>query len=159
MLAPVPASLIYNEYRIFNKPYYMKQHSTNYQNTFIQVADDCPVAAGEVPPAKGDAKTVANIQFDMVLKNPYQYTSDDVVFQVFAHKNDLSKSEYEAAREQFFSKGQPCLRASPLTKRYGWGVHHDKDGKIALVGAETAAYKKLSADKTLKIVKAMRSAK
>jgi Family of unknown function (DUF6157) len=133
----------------------MKQHSTNYQNTFIQVADDCPAAGAEMPPVKEGAPTVANIQFDMISKNP----SDDVIFQVFAHKNDLSKSEYKAAREQFFSKGQPCLRASPLTKRYGWGVHYDKDGKIALVGAETAAYKKFSTDKTLKVIKAMKSAR
>jgi hypothetical protein len=108
----------------------MKTHTTNYLNTFIEVADDCPATIGEIPPTKGDSKTVANIQFEMVSKNPYQYTSDDVLFQVFADKNDLTESEYKTAREQFFSKGQPCFRASPLTKRYGWGVHNDQDGKI-----------------------------
>ena len=95
----------------------------------------------------------------MVSKNPYKYTSDDILFQVFAHKNDLTKSEYKEAREQFFSKGQPCFRASPLTKRYGWGVHNDKDGKIAIFGAESTEYKKLSNDKSLKVVKAMKSSK
>ena len=95
----------------------------------------------------------------MISKYPYKYTSDDILFQVYADRNDLTKSEYKQAREQFFSKGQPCFRASPLTKRYGWGVHNDKDGKIALFGSETAGYKKLSKDKTLKIVKAMKSGK
>jgi hypothetical protein len=135
----------------------MKIHTTNYKDTFIAVADDSPAIQGEAPPVKGDTRTVANIQYDMISKHPYKYTSDDVLFQVYAERNDLTKSEFAKAREQFFSKGQPCLRASPLTKRYGWGVHCNKDGKVALVGCETSAYKKFMTDKTLEIVKAMKS--
>jgi hypothetical protein len=137
----------------------MKTHTTNYQNTFIVIADDCTATNGEIPPLKNDNKTAANIQFDLIHKNPYKYTSDDVLFHVFADKNELIKSELKAARENYFSKGQPCFRASPLTKRYGWGVHHDKDGKIAIYGAETQEYKKLTGDKNLKVVKAMKSSK
>jgi Family of unknown function (DUF6157) len=137
----------------------MKTHTTNYFNTFIEVADDCPVTIGEIPPTKGDSKTVANIQFEMINKNPYKYTSDDVLFQVFAEKNDLTENEFEKAREQFFSKGQPCFRASPLTKRYGWGVHNDKDGKIALIGLGSEEYRKLIKNNELKVVKAMKSGK
>ena len=137
----------------------MKIHTTNYKDTFIEIADDCLANSGEIPSTKSDAKTAANIQYEMVSKNPYKYTSDDILFQVFAHKNDLTKSEYKEAREQFFSKGQPCFRASPLTKRYGWGVHNDKDGKMAIFGAESEQYKKLTKDKTLKVVKAMKSSK
>jgi Family of unknown function (DUF6157) len=137
----------------------MKQHTTNYTNTFIAIADDCPTNAGEVPPTKGEVKSIANLQFDMVNKHPYKYSSDDVFFQVFAERNDLTKDELAKAKETFFSKGQPCFRASPLTKRYGWGVHNDKDGKIALYGCETNAYKKFLADKSLKVVKAMKSSK
>lgn len=137
----------------------MKTHTTNYTDTFIMIADDCPAASGEVPPAKGDTKTVANIQFDLVRKNPYKFTSDDVLFQVYAEKNDLTKSEYKQAREQFFSKGQPCFRASPLTKRYGWGIHSDKDGRIAMYACDSSEYKKLSKDKNLKVIRAMKSSK
>jgi hypothetical protein len=137
----------------------MKVHTTNYKDTFITVAEDCPATRGEIPPAKGDSKTVANIQFELLSKHPYKFTSDDVLFQVFAERSDVTKSELQAAREQFFSKGQPCFRASPLTKRYGWGVHNNGEGKIALIGCETSEYKKLSADKNLKVVKAMKSSK
>lgn len=137
----------------------MKVHTTNYKDTFIEIADDCLATGGEVPPTKGDAKSVANIQFDIVSKNPYKFTSDEILFQVYAERNDLTESELKKAREQFFSKGQPCFRASPLTKRYGWGVHYNKDGKIALFGCETAEYKKFAQDKTLKILKAMKSSK
>jgi hypothetical protein len=137
----------------------MKIHTTNYINTFIEIADDCPTEVGEMPPIKQEAKTVANIQFEMVSKNPYKFTSDDVLFQVFAIRKDLTKSEYKEAREQFFSKGQPCFRASPLTKRYGWGVHYDKEGRMAIYSAESAEYRKLVKDKTLKVLKAMKTNK
>lgn len=135
----------------------MKTHTTNYFNTFIEIAEDCPIAKGEVPPVKGDAKTVANIQFETVSRNPYKFTSDDVLFQCFAEKNDLAEGELPPAKQQFFSKGQPCFRSSPLTKRYGWGVHSNEEGKIALYGADTPEYEKLTADPKLKVVKAMRS--
>ena len=137
----------------------MRIHTTNYQDTVILVSDDCPAAIGEVPPRKADAKSVANIQFEMISKNPYKYTSDEVLFHVFAERHDLAPGEMEAEREQFFSKGQPCLRASPLTKRYGWGVHSDKNGKVALFGCDSAEYKKLSNDDSLQVVKAMKSSR
>ncbi len=137
----------------------MKMHSTNYQNTFIQAADDCPATQGEIPPGKGDAKTVAQMQFELVSQNPYKFTSDDVFFQVYAQRHDLTPSEQQAAREQFFSKGQPCFRASPLTKRYGWGIHNNAEGKVALYGRETMEYEKFITDKSLKVVKAMKTSK
>jgi hypothetical protein len=83
----------------------MKIHSTNYSNTFIEIADDCPVARGEIPPIKGETKSVANMQFELVNRNPYKFTSDDVFFQVYADRNNLPRSEYEEARQQFLSKG------------------------------------------------------
>ncbi len=137
----------------------MKTHSTNYFNTFIAVADDCPASTAEIPPTKGDTRTAANVQFEMISKNPYKYTSDDVLFHVFAEKNGLAPSEIASAREQFFSKGQPCFRASPLTKRYGWGVHSDKEGRIALYGLGTKEYQGLMLDSTVKMLKAMKSSK
>lgn len=137
----------------------MKTHTANYYDTFIEIADDCPVANGEVPPVKGDNKTVANMQFEMIIKNPYKYTSDDVLFLVFADKNDLTEAEYEEARKQFFSKGQACLRASPLTKRYGWGLHSNHEGKVALYASDSPEYEKFVNDKSLTVVKAMKSSR
>ena len=137
----------------------MKMHTTNYENTFIAIADDSPATQAEVPPIKANAKTVANIQFEMLNKNPYKFTSDDVLFQVYAERNDLSESELKEARKMFFSKGQPCFRASPLTKRYGWGIHNNQEGKIAMYGLGTDEYERFLNDKGLKVVKAMKSAK
>jgi hypothetical protein len=137
----------------------MKIHTTNYFNTFIEIAEDSRATSGEVPPQKGDAKTIANIQFEMLKDKPYQLTSDDIVFGAYADKNDISALERAAEREKFFSKGQPCLRSSPLTKRYGWGVHSNAEGKITIYPAGSDEYKKMVADTNLKHVKAMRSKK
>lgn len=133
-------------------------HTTNYIDTFIEVAEDTKASTGTKPPSK-DTKTVAEMQYDIIAKSPYKYTSDDVLFQVFADRNDLTKAEYKKAREEFFSKGQACFRASPLTKTYGFGVHSDGDGKIAIYGMETPQYEKHVKDKKLKKVKAMRSSR
>jgi hypothetical protein len=46
-----------------------------------------------------------------------------------------------------------------LTKRYGWGIHNNTEGKIALYGVGSIEYQKFKDDKNLKIVKAMRSKK
>ena len=72
-------------------------------------------------------------------------------------RKEILKKDLEDQRAQFFSKGQPCFRASPLTKRYGWGVHADQTGKIALLGAETETYQNLKADASVQKKKAMRS--
>lgn len=137
----------------------MTVHTTNYFNTFIEVADDCPANQGVSPNSKGDNKTIAELQFELIQENPYTFTSDDILFQVFADRNDLIADEYPTARAQFFSKGQPCFRASPLTKRYGFGIHADNEGKVAIYGCETEAYDKFLRDPSVKKVKAMRSAK
>lgn len=137
----------------------MKKHTTNYIDTFIEVADDCKSDKGEIPKPRGNNKTVAEMQFELILENPYKYTSDDILFQVFADRNDLIQAEYKNARELFFSKGRPCFRASPLTKQYGFGVHSDSKGKIAIYGRETKEYEKFLNETNIKKVKAMRTLK
>jgi len=51
---------------------------------------------------------------------------------------DISKSLMSStARSRpvaLLSKPHPCLRASMLPKRYGWGVHYDGNGRITLYG-------------------------
>ena len=135
-------------------------HSTNYTHTLIEIAEDCPATAGEVPPIKGNKKSVATMQLEMLAAQPpYTYTSDDVLFTVFATRQEIPVEAWAEERARFFSKGQPCFRASPLTKRYGWGVHSNEEGKIALYGAETQAYRELIAAEAITKKKAMRSKK
>lgn len=134
----------------------MKIHTTNYFDTFIEVADDTKAICGTKPPTKIN-KTVAELQYELIINSPYTYSSDDVLFQVFAIRNNLTESEPEKARQDFFSKGQACFRASPLTKTYGFGIHSNSEGKIALYGRETPEYQKFVDDPNIKKVKAMKS--
>ena len=64
-------------------------YTTNFFNTFIEVAEDCPVAVAEVPPQKAE-KTAASIVFEMAATHPYQYSSDELIFHVHALKNGIS---------------------------------------------------------------------
>ncbi len=137
----------------------MKIHTTNYTNTFIEVAEDCPVQEAQIPPIKGDNKSIANLQYEMVFNNPYRHTSDDVLFHCHAVKNKLTEEELANARRIYFSKGQACFRASPLTKRYGFGVHHNEAGKMAIYPVESDEYAKFEADPAITHIKAMRSKK
>jgi len=145
-----------NEKRFFTTKEF-RVHSTNYYNAFIEIAEDCPTAAGEVPPVKGNKKSVANLQFEMLDRQPYKYTSDDVFFSVFATRNEIPAEDWPEKREEFFTKGQPCFRASPLTKRYGWGVHSNEDGKIAIYGAGSEEYQQFLLNETVEKKKAMRN--
>jgi hypothetical protein len=131
-------------------------HSTNYFNAFILVADDCPAKEGKMPPVKAEAKTIANLQFEMLYERPYQYTSDEVLFDVYTRRKKLLPEAIEQARAQYFSKGQPCFRASPLTKQYGWGMHANSAGKIAIFGVESTEYQNFLENDGLRKIKAMR---
>ena len=133
-------------------------HTTNYVDTFIEVAEDRPIDAGVAPPEREPA-TVARMQYDALIDAPYQFTSDDVVFGVHAARAGVPADEVDAARKAFFSKGQPCLRSSPLAKAYGWGFHFDADGKVALVAAGSPRYAELAATGGLNHLRAMRRAR
>lgn len=132
--------------------------STNYFNTFIEVADDCPVDAAEVPPER-NRKTKVRMQYDLLTDNPYQFTSDDLIFHIHAERNGIPDSNREKARETYFSKGRPCLRSSSLGKRYGWGIHFDENGKIAICRVESDRYDELAKNEHITHLKAMRSSR
>ncbi|NOK64035.1 MAG: hypothetical protein GFH27_549409n9 [Chloroflexi bacterium AL-W] len=133
-------------------------HSTNYTNVFIEVADDCKADVGTIPPEK-KAKTVARMQYEMIHDNPYQYTSDDVIFTIYVARNGIDEAEWASARNVFFSKGQACLRSSSLGKTYGWGIHYDNESRVALYPCESDEYTRLKNDTTLTHVKAMKSSR
>lgn len=131
----------------------------NYYDTFIEVSEDCPVVQAEIPQSKKDSKTVPVLQYELIANHPYKYTQEDVLFEVYAQRKQIPDERRAAEREIFFSKGQPCLRTSSLGKRYGWGIHCDTNGKIALYALESQEYESLKNDNTLKHVKAMRTSR
>jgi len=123
----------------------------SYSNTFIHVSADCPVDHSEIPKEKNGKKPVHLIQYELLTKNPYKYDHEHLIFEVYLRHKGLqpAKDEQKELWEQLFSKGHPCLRASALIKRYGFGAHYNEEGKIALYPMESKAYKEFAADASL----------
>ncbi len=126
-------------------------------NTFITVADDSGATMGTVPPLKADKPSLARRHYDLLSQHPYEYDIDSFNFAIFCQKNGFSPDEGEAQRAAFFSKGHPCMRASPLTKTHGFGAHYNNAGKIAIYPVDSKAYSKLMNDPANKVEMAMRS--
>lgn len=137
----------------------MKQHSTNYSNTLIMPAADSQATAGSAPPVKNGKATIASMQFALIAQQPFAHTSDDVLFTVYAERNDILPAERPQARLQFFSKGQPCMRTSALAKTYGWGILFDAEGKMKLIDSASDSYQQLLDNPDIHKVQAMKSKK
>ena len=133
----------------------------SYKSTFIQIAEDCPATESIVPQAKGNSMPIHLIQYNLLSKEPYTYSHEELVFAVYVARQGISDVELAEKRDELwanlFQKGHPCLRASALTKRYGWGAHYNEEGKIALYGMETEAYQDFVQSDDVKLLRAMRS--
>ena len=130
--------------------------STNYTRAFISASPDSAAIRGEEP---RKAESVAGMQYALLRGEPYRFTSDDLLFEIHARRNDISETDRAQEREAFFAKPQACLRASPLVKQYGWGLHHDENGMVAAYGVETDEYRGLVSRPDIKVVAGMRSRK
>jgi len=99
------------------------------------------------------------MHFELLINKPYFFNSDDIIFKTFDDKKGITEKDFENENLTFFSKGQPCLRCSPLVKTYGWGIHYNSEGKVAIVAIDSKDYEKFKTDNSLKQVKAMRNKK
>lgn len=135
-----------------------------YKDTFISVAPDTKAEQGIEPKPRGNKETIPQIEYRLLVSRPYQFTQDELTFRTRLIRqgiefDDLSDDEREDLWAELFSKGQPCLRASSLTKSNGWGVHYDSIGRIAIYPMDTTDYAELSGRKDLKQIPSMRSSK
>jgi hypothetical protein len=132
-------------------------------DTFVLVALDCPVRAAVVPPGRASGPTVAGIEYELLTARPYALTLEDLIFETHVRRAGLSKAEARSRadeiRKALFAKPHACMRASPLPKKYGWGVHYDGKGRLALYGVESAEYRRFASGgvRDVKLVAAMRS--
>ena len=131
-------------------------HTTHYTDTLILPAPDTRAEAATAPPTgKG---SVAELQYERLSREDYAWTSDDLIFEVHCLRKDIPETGRAAERERFFAKGQPCLRTSPLAKTYGWALHFDSQGRIALpMGSGRVA--ELEADPAVTVRHAMKSSR
>ena len=135
----------------------------NYYNTFITVSPDTKAKASAAPIPKGDKKTKAVIQYELLSDHPYEYTQEEILFETEYRHKGLTENEIASRRSElwdsFFQKSHACLRTSPLCKTYGFGIHFDKAGKAALYPMESDEYAAFAAGERgdVKVVSAMRS--
>ena len=132
----------------------------SYKETFITIASDCPVDKSEIPVSNRAKKPLHIIQYELLTENPYKFDHQELVFKVYVIKEELeikSETERKEIWDKLFSKGHPCLRASALTKRYGFGAHYDKNGKIALYPMESKEYQNFINDKSIKKLAGMKN--
>ena len=96
------------------------------------------------------------VEYGLLVGGPY--TRDHRVFTHAVHCAMAEVSRTPALDfEAFHARGQPCMRASPLTKRYGWAAHYDAEGMLALVDPASAEFASLADDPDLPTKLAMRS--
>lgn len=120
--------------------YLLHMESVDYVNTFIAVAPDFDDEATSVPPLRAGKPTVALATWQLIHGAPDALTSADVIFTVWADRHGIPTADRDQARRDFFAKPQACLRASDLGKRYGWGIHADDHGRLALYPVGSAEY-------------------
>jgi len=126
-------------------------------DTFIEVAQDCPAVRAEIPPARAGRPTKAAIEYELIAGEPYALTEEDLAFRTRVVMRDIPVEDWPAERPRFLVQEKPRLRVSALVKRYGWGIHIDSQGRVALVPVESAEYQRLAADPTLRHLRAFRS--
>ena len=132
----------------------------SYKETFITVAPDCPVSQSEIPVSNRAKEPMHIIQYKLLVKNPYKFDHMELVFEVYLKKEgleSLDETEKEKKWNELFKKGHPCLRASALTKRYGFGAHYDAFGKIARYPMESKTYQTFVNDESIKKLAGMKS--
>ncbi|MDQ1911011.1 DUF6157 family protein [Paenibacillus sp. GD4] len=135
----------------------------NYYDTFITVAADCPAEFGMIPPARKSGLTIPGIEYALAADRPYRYTQEELLYQVYVRHKQIAESELSlrdaALREEFYGKPKPCMRASMLPKKYGWGIHFNREGKLALIPMESPEYASFVEGRVdgVKLVPAMRN--
>ena len=130
-------------------------------NQFIEIAPDCELKAAVVPQEKGGKPSIATIEYKLLSGKPYGYTLEELKFATHVQHKHIPPAAVKTQRQQlwneYFAKPCACMRASPLTKQYGWGAHYDEQGKIAIYPVESEEYRRFVANKNIKKYSAMRS--
>ncbi|GIO28363.1 DUF6157 family protein [Ornithinibacillus bavariensis] len=129
----------------------------SYKNTFITISEDSTVDSGIAPQPRNNKPTIASIEYDLIHNNPYEFSQEDVQFQTYLRKNQIESNQLDELRKQFFEKPKACFRASPLVKKYGWGIHYDNEGKLAIYAVNSEAYEQFLHADQITLLKGMRT--
>ena len=106
------------------------------------VAEDSKVQIAIEPPQRRAKKMIARIAYEVYRDNPYRYTEEQ-----FHHEVHVVRRKMQGLKIESYD-----IKRSPLLKEYGWGIHRNKEGKLALIPMESEKYRELQ--NTIKTAKA-----
>ena len=122
-----------------------------YTNAFITLAPDCPIAVGQVP---RQPMSIAGLEYALLLAQPYPFSPPDLTLEVQRLHKQVRDDDLPSFRAWLHAKPQPCMRLSMLPKRWGWGIHFDELGRMAIFGAETSDYRHFAMRSDLRVMSA-----
>ena len=128
--------------------YRNRNQEANMKESLIRVAVNCPVSTGIDPLGRGNKNDAVHIiQYEILKAHPYMLDKDtfyELVYLLRLPTRSRKIKSYSLAR-------------NVLPKRYGWGIHINKVGKLALVDCSGKKYKKLEKSRKVKKIRASKN--
>ncbi|PKH02447.1 hypothetical protein CXF72_11615 [Psychromonas sp. MB-3u-54] len=99
--------------------------------TLILISEDAHSTVAIIPEDDG---TIHRISYEVLIQNPYKYSESEFHHEVHVVRRNRTDLRIESYN----------IRRSKLLKRFGWGIHLNSNGKLALVGANSDEYQNLA---------------
>lgn len=103
-------------------------------NTLIQIASTS-VKQSTVPISKSGKKTEAILLYEVLINNPYRFKQNELFAEVY----------FKIKQKPHLKIETYMMQRSELCSLFGWGIHGDEEGRLALVPSESDMYKVLFA--------------
>jgi len=110
-------------------------------NSLITIASSS-LPYSKKPVSKNQKITVTTTLFDVLINHPYQYKQSEVFYEV--HITRLKKDPNSLKMESY------KLQRSELCSLWGWGIHGDSKGRLALIPVESKKYVELVTNGSVK---------
>ena len=119
----------------------------SYKSTLIEIG----LSSRTTPTApfrkQGDGETRDMVQYRVLVQNPYFYD-----YESFLHKVHVDERGKKNLKLDTYK-----LEACELAKRWGWCIHADEEGRLALVGYGSDKYNALLKDESIEQKQAYKS--
>lgn len=138
-------------------------HTEAYRDTFITIAPDSDARVAKIPTDRNGKQTIAGIEYELLTSKPYKLNHEQLIYEVYIRKNNfplpIDALDEAEIKRQLFVKGHACLRASPLTKKFGFGAHYNDEGYIAIYPVDSPEYGAFLENDLIEKIPAMRSSR
>ena len=122
---------------------------TPYTDTFVTVSPDSTATAAAEPPQLKTKTTEARAIWEILLREPYKWIWSELITKI--------RKDAERYDGRVIPDADSGLFSSLLCKKYGWGINHDFEGRVALVAIDSDEYKELESNPQVKKIHAFRN--